>query len=130
MTCVFICVCGCQCATTPKGSCREEDRPHAMFPFEMEKDREGEMKGNRQSQGELASIFGSCGLPYLALFFFFLQASERHRTHTHNNTQAQKSQSHTNNPFYWVTSLRFVCTCIFSLLPTSNKSCCLFQWHL
>lgn len=76
MTCVFICVCGCQCAITPKGSCREEDRPHAMFPFEMEKDREGEMKGNRQSQGELASIFGSCGLPYLALFF--LQASERH----------------------------------------------------
>lgn len=94
MTCVFICVCGCQCATTPKGSCREEDRPHAMFPFEMEKDREGEMKGNRQSQGELASIFGSCGLPYLALFFFFckhLKGTE----HTHIIIPRLRNHSHT-----------------------------------
>lgn len=41
-------LCACLCAIMPKGGCWDEDRPNTMFPFEMEKDREGEMKGNRE----------------------------------------------------------------------------------
>lgn len=54
-----------------------------MFPFEIEGDREGEMKGNGQNWREEVSIFGSCGLPYLA---FFAGISEAQRAHTHTHT--------------------------------------------
>lgn len=77
MTCV------CLRAIMPRGGCWAVDRPHTMFPFEIERDREGEMKANRQNWREEVSIFGSCGLPYLAFFFFFCtNISKAQYTHT------------------------------------------------
>ncbi len=74
--CVYVCV--CLCAIMPRGGCWAADRPHTMFPFEIERDREGEMKGNRQNWRGEVSIFGSCGLPYLAVFAGISKAQYTH----------------------------------------------------
>ena len=114
----------------PRGGCWAVDRPHTMFPFEIERDGEEEMKGNRQNWREEVSIFGSCGLPYLAFFFFFfLPTSQRHSTHKHKHTHGHTNthsdgQSYIINPFCWATSKRSVCSSSFSITPVINKSCC------
>lgn len=82
-----MCVCLSVCAIMPRGGCWAVDRPRTMFSFaiERERDREGEMRRNRQNWREEVSIFGSCGLPYLG-FFFVADISKAQYTHTCINT--------------------------------------------
>lgn len=45
-----VCVSVYLCVVMPGGGFWAVDRPHTMLPFESEKDREGEMKGNRDRE--------------------------------------------------------------------------------
>lgn len=79
------------------------------------------MKGNRQNWREDVSIFGSCGLPYIAVFFDVSKAQYTH-THKRSHTLAPNhtptilfAEQHQKGLFAWAA---------FSILPLINKSCC------